>query len=605
MARTITNPGEGSDIDSSVIRTELQTLETEIADTTSGHDHDGTDSKKIPNISSSHFASLSGANLTGIPETAISDGSVLARVGGNETITGLYDFTNASGLKTDNIVESTSATGVTIDSVLLKDGGVTLSGNLALAGNSITGTSVDINNAELQQLSNIGATTISATQWGYLGAMSAQPVESLSDLSLESNLADLTSDEISQLENIGATTISATQWGYLGAMSAQPAESLSDLGLNSNLADLTSDEITQLKNIGATTISAAQWGYLGSLDQSLATDQSPTFAGGTITDDIKLTSGKGIYTNTSDGSDSGTMTIAGGGARSDSRGPYIWLYGNEFATDAQKGELRLVAGLGDNSSNKGDITFWTNGSERMRIDSSGNVGIGEAPSQKFQVKGSTNNRLIYFSDVADQSTILLTGNIDATATSKAAIEVQRDGVSGYKGNLIFKTCDGATDKTSDETTEAMRIDSSGIVTISGQSRARAYRTTSNQAISDTTMTKIQLNAEDYDENGEFDSTTNYRFTATVAGYYLVVGQVGFGNIADQGRYSTRIFKNGSQVSVNNVTASGTKEVEALTSDIVYLAASDYIELKAYIDAGGASAALASDQATYLSIHKIS
>ena len=218
MARTITNPGEGSDIDSSVIRTELQTLETEIADTTSGHDHDGTDSKKIPNISSSHFASLSGANLTGIPETAISDGSVLARVGGNETITGLYDFTNASGLKTDNIVESTSATGVTIDSVLLKDGGVTLSGNLALAGNSITGTSVDINNAELQQLSNIGATTISATQWGYLGAMAAQPVESLSDLGLDSNLADLTTSEVQQLENIGATTISSDQWGYLGSL---------------------------------------------------------------------------------------------------------------------------------------------------------------------------------------------------------------------------------------------------------------------------------------------------------------------------------------------------------------------------------------------------
>jgi len=462
-----------------------------------------------------------------------------------------------------------------------------------------------LEDAEVQQLQNIGATTISATQWGYLGAMSAQPAESLSDLSLDSELTNLTTAEIQQLENIGTTTISAAQWGYLGAMTGQPVEDLSDLSLDSELTNLTTAEIQQLQNIDTTTISTTQWGYLGSLDQSLATSQTPSFAGLTSTSDIKLTVDKGIYANTSDGSDSGTTTIGGGGARSDSRGAYIWLYGNEFATDAQKGELRLVAGLGDNSSNKGDITFWTNGSERMRIDSSGNVGIGEAPSQKFQVKGSANNRLIYFGDVADQSTILLTGNIDATATSKAAIEVQRDGVSGYKGNLIFKTCDGATDKTSDETTEAMRIDSSGIVTISGQSRARAYRTTSNQAISDTTMTKIQLNAEDYDENGEFDSTTNYRFTATVAGYYLVVGQVGFGNIADQGRYSTRIFKNGSQVSVNNVTASGTKEVEALTSDIVYLAASDYIELKAYIDAGGASAALASDQATYLSIHKIS
>ena len=51
--------------------------------------------------------------------------------------------------------------------------GLTLAGNLALAANSITGTSVDINNAELQQLSLIGATTISAAQWGYLGGATA------------------------------------------------------------------------------------------------------------------------------------------------------------------------------------------------------------------------------------------------------------------------------------------------------------------------------------------------------------------------------------------------------------------------------------------------
>ena len=49
--------------------------------------------------------------------------------------------------------------------------GVTLTGDLALEANSITGTTVDINNVELQQLSLIGATTISSTQWGYLGSL--------------------------------------------------------------------------------------------------------------------------------------------------------------------------------------------------------------------------------------------------------------------------------------------------------------------------------------------------------------------------------------------------------------------------------------------------
>lgn len=89
-------------------------------------------------------------------------------------------------------------------------GGLTLAGDLALAANSIIGTSVHINNAELQQLSNIGATTISIPQWGYLGACGAGGGQLL---------AALTTGESSQLEAIGdTTTINAAQWAYLGAM---------------------------------------------------------------------------------------------------------------------------------------------------------------------------------------------------------------------------------------------------------------------------------------------------------------------------------------------------------------------------------------------------
>lgn len=47
MARTITNPAASSSESSATIRSELQTLETEVADTSSGHDHDGSDSKTL------------------------------------------------------------------------------------------------------------------------------------------------------------------------------------------------------------------------------------------------------------------------------------------------------------------------------------------------------------------------------------------------------------------------------------------------------------------------------------------------------------------------------------------------------------------------------
>ena len=92
--------------------------------------------------------------------------------------------------------------------VLDTSGLVTIGGGINLSGGSITGTSVDINNAELQQLSAIGATTISGTQWGYLGATGAGGGQLL---------AALTTGESTQLETIGAVTIDNTQWGYLGA----------------------------------------------------------------------------------------------------------------------------------------------------------------------------------------------------------------------------------------------------------------------------------------------------------------------------------------------------------------------------------------------------
>jgi hypothetical protein len=65
---------------------------------------------------------------------------------GNQTITGIKTFDN--GLKTDTISEETSAAGVTVDGVVLKDNGASLGGDLTFTGtgNRITG---DFSNATL------------------------------------------------------------------------------------------------------------------------------------------------------------------------------------------------------------------------------------------------------------------------------------------------------------------------------------------------------------------------------------------------------------------------------------------------------------------------
>ena len=126
-------------------------------------------------------------------------------------------------------------------------------------------------------------------------------------------ISGLTAVEGAQLENIGSTTISANQWGYLGAASAFGATLLDDadaatsratLGLNNvtntsdstknaatatltnktiaisqvtELSNLTAVEGAQLENIGTTTISATQWGYLGAFNQALVTTSDVQF----------------------------------------------------------------------------------------------------------------------------------------------------------------------------------------------------------------------------------------------------------------------------------------------------------------------------------------
>jgi hypothetical protein len=60
---------------------------------------------------------------------------------------------------------------------------------------------------------------------------------------------------------------------------------------------------------------------------------------------------------------------------------------------------------------------------------------------------------------------------------------------------------------------------SGAVTIKTSSPTFSAYGNAAQTITTDVFTKVVLNAEDYDTNSNFDSTTNYRFTPTVAGYY--------------------------------------------------------------------------------------
>ena len=120
---------------------------------------------------------------------------------------------------------------------------------------------------------------------------------------------------------------------------------------------------------------------------------------------------------------------------------------------------------------------------------------------------------------------------------------------------------------------------------------RATRT-SNQSVANTTDTAIQFNAaDDFDTNALHDiSTNNTRLTASVAGYYHVIGEIKFAtSTAGTQRYA-KIRYNGSTLKAQsvdaNAPATGVTPVIQV-STLVDLSASDYVELMAYQDSGGA------------------
>lgn len=118
--------------------------------------------------------------------------------------------------------------------------------------------------------------------------------------------------------------------------------------------------------------------------------------------------------------------------------------------------------------------------------------------------------------------------------------------------------------------------------VAGTGPAFSAYLTGNQTISVNTWTKVTLNTEIFDTNSNFDPTTNYRFTPTVAGYYQInfcVYNVG----ATFNGYS-QLYKNGVGIAYGSAaaTGSGTTAQLAAGSFLVSMnGTSDYLELYTY------------------------
>ena len=105
---------------------------------------------------------------------------------------------------------------------------------------------------------------------------------------------------------------------------------------------------------------------------------------------------------------------------------------------------------------------------------------------------------------------------------------------------------------------------------------------STQSISANTATKIQFNSETFDTNNNYDNTTNYRFTPTVAGYYQVNAMAQLLSTAST-VFFIMIYKNGSNYQRLGALYGTASEFGSSGSALVYCNGStDYIEVYAYI-----------------------
>lgn len=111
----------------------------------------------------------------------------------------------------------------------------------------------------------------------------------------------------------------------------------------------------------------------------------------------------------------------------------------------------------------------------------------------------------------------------------------------------------------------------------------AYRATSTQTVTSGAYTKIQFNAETFDTDSCFDSTTNYRFTPNKAGYYQMNTSLNpYFSSANFG--VLRPYFNGAGVRTYTTDAGyGQSQAMPMSWIIYFNGSTDYMEVYLYVE----------------------
>jgi len=211
------------------------------------------------------------------------------------------------------------------------------------------------------------------------------------------------------------------------------------------------------------------------------------------------------------------------------------------------------------------MSFVTNDSERMRIDSSGNVGIGTtSAANKLDVNGAI--RLM--ATGTDNDSHILYFNNSACAIARDANDLE---LHAYNA-MVF----GVSNTAYPSSTERMRIDSSGNVTKANNCTFSATATAQTNLSTGTPVTHdIGFGTENWDIGSNFNTSTGI-FTAPVTGKYFLNANVRLNQVDTAIYYFRIIIATSNRTFATIVPASATynSDPDFLNNQAVFIADMD-------------------------------
>ncbi len=281
-----------------------------------------------------------------------------------------------------------------------------------------------------------------------------------------------------------------------------------------------------------------------------------------------------------------------------SSGSGMEVHGNEYHDPDFAAESALATHEAASTAGVHGSTSAATANKLVHRDASGRAKVA-APSASDDIarKAEVDAKPSTFLQLTDTPSSY-SGQAGKVAKVKATEDGLEFGAGGGGGGSKIQDADGDTswdtEQSADEDkvrgkvkgVEAFLLDDAGVLTLAKQSSVRAYKSTA-QSIPSGTFTKLNLNAENWDIQSEFD-TTNYRFTAKTAGKYLVTAAIWYAatTMVVNKYYQINLYKNGAnEASGRFHSACAGEYLCAPLSVVVSLAVNDYLELYAHQGSG--------------------